>query len=111
MTKDNLGSAHAEIGHIEGSTERLEEAVTAHEQALLERTRERVPLDWAATTLNIAIAELSLYDRSSEPSQLDRALELASTAREVFAAAGATSYLENVDTLIANINRRISAGP
>ena len=37
------------LGHRESETERLEEAVSAYRAALEERTRERVPLDWAAT--------------------------------------------------------------
>jgi hypothetical protein len=43
MTQMNLGSALARLGE---GTERLEEAVSAYREALKERTRERVPLDW-----------------------------------------------------------------
>ena len=39
-----------------GQTERLEQAVTAFTEALKERTRERVPLDWAMTQNNRARA-------------------------------------------------------
>jgi hypothetical protein len=35
---------------------RLEEAVTAYREALQERTREQVPLDWAMTQNNLGNA-------------------------------------------------------
>ena len=50
----NREGATAEIGRranyqCESETERLQEAVVAFREALKERTRDRVPLDWAAT--------------------------------------------------------------
>ena len=44
------------LGEREAGTERLEAAVDAYQQALLERTRERVPLDWAGTQNNLGTA-------------------------------------------------------
>ncbi len=41
------------LGERESGTARLEEAVAAYRAALEERTRERVPLDWAATQNNL----------------------------------------------------------
>jgi hypothetical protein len=38
------------LGERESGTARLEEAVAAFRAALEERTRERVPLDWATST-------------------------------------------------------------
>ena len=43
-------------GERESGTARLEEAVAAYRAALEERTRERVPLDWAMTQNNLGIA-------------------------------------------------------
>jgi hypothetical protein len=45
----------------ESGTTRLEQAVKAHRDALLELTRERVPLDWAMTQNNLgnALARLA----------------------------------------------------
>jgi hypothetical protein len=37
----------ADLGRRESGTAKLEEAVAAYREALKERTRERVPLDWA----------------------------------------------------------------
>ena len=46
-------------GGREDGTERLEQAVTAYNAALEVRTRERVPLDWAATQNNLGNAALA----------------------------------------------------
>ena len=48
-----LGTALSELGERESGTARLEEAVAAYRDALEERTRERVPLDWAMTQNNL----------------------------------------------------------
>ena len=53
MTQIGLGNALQVLGARESGTGRLEEAVTAYRAALEERTRERVPLDWAATQNNL----------------------------------------------------------
>ena len=45
-----------DLGERETGTARLEEAVAAYRAALEERTRERVPLDWAATQNNLGLA-------------------------------------------------------
>ena len=45
-----------ELGERESGTARLEEAVAAYRAALEERTRERVPLRWAATQNNLGNA-------------------------------------------------------
>ena len=56
MTQNNLGTTLQSLGERESGTARLEEAITAYRDALLERTRERVPLQWAATQSNLSIA-------------------------------------------------------
>jgi hypothetical protein len=48
---DLLNPAERERGRA-----RLEEAVAAYRAALEERTRERVPLDWAMTQNNLGVA-------------------------------------------------------
>ena len=48
-----------ELGERESGTAHLEEAVAAYRAALEERTRERVPLDWAMTQNNLGNALLS----------------------------------------------------
>ena len=44
------------LGKRESGTARLEQAVAAFTEALKERTRERVPLYWAATQNNLGTA-------------------------------------------------------
>ena len=56
------GSARA---LTESGTARLEQAVAAYQAALEERTRERVPLDWAWTQMNLGSALLTLGRRES----------------------------------------------
>ena len=65
MTQNNLGNALSTLGERESGTARLEEAVTAYRAALEERTRERVPLDWAMTQNNLGNA-LSTLGRARE---------------------------------------------
>jgi len=58
----------------ESDTTRLTQAVTAYQQALLENTRERVPLDWARTQGNLGLALLRLGERESDTTRLTQAV-------------------------------------
>ena len=58
-----LGAALATLGERESGTERLEQAVAAYTEALKERTRERVPHDWATTQNNRSHALQILRER------------------------------------------------
>ena len=58
--RTNLGTALWTLGERESGTARLEEAVAAYRAALEERTRERVPLDWAMTQNNLGNALVAL---------------------------------------------------
>ena len=51
------------LGERESGTARLEEAVAAYREALKERTRERVPLQWAVTQRNLKTALRLLDER------------------------------------------------
>ena len=53
MTQMNLGAALQTLGTREGGTARLEEAVAAYRAALEEYTRDRAPLQWAMTQMNL----------------------------------------------------------
>jgi tetratricopeptide (TPR) repeat protein len=69
-TQNNLGIALMKLGEwASGAPDagrgRLEEAVAAHRLALEERTRERVPLDWAATQNDLGAALTRLGERES----------------------------------------------
>jgi tetratricopeptide (TPR) repeat protein len=74
MTQTNLGTALLRLGERESGTARLEEAVAAYRAALEERTRERVPLDWAMTQNNLGIALWALGARESGTARLEEAI-------------------------------------
>ena len=62
------------LGERESGTARLEEAVAAYRAALEERTRERVPLDWATTQNNLGTALRTLGERESGTARLEEAV-------------------------------------
>jgi hypothetical protein len=63
------------LGERESGTARLELAVGAYRDALLEYTRERVPLDWAMTQNNLGTALRMLGERESGTARLGQAVE------------------------------------
>ena len=69
-----LGNALAVLGERESGTARLEQAVAAFTEVLKERTRERVPLDWAATQNNLGDALVTLGKRESGTARLEQAV-------------------------------------
>ena len=62
------------MGERESGTARLDEAVAAYREALKERTRERVPLEWAMTQNNLGNALRTLGERESGTARLDEAV-------------------------------------
>ncbi len=62
------------LGARESGTARLEEAVAAYRAALEEWTRERVPLDWATTQMNLGNALRTLGERESGTARLEEAV-------------------------------------
>ena len=72
--RHNLGRALQRLGERESGTARLEEAVAAYRTALEERTRERVPLDWARTQTNLGAALKTLGGRESGTARLEEAV-------------------------------------
>ena len=62
------------LGERESGTARLEEAVAAYREALQEKTRERVPLDWAMTQNNLGTALQTLGERESGTARLEEAV-------------------------------------
>ena len=69
----NLGTALGTLGERQTGTARLEEAVAAYRAALEERTRERVPLDWAMTQMNLGNALCALGNRRTGTAHLEAA--------------------------------------
>jgi tetratricopeptide (TPR) repeat protein len=70
----DLGNALARLGERESGTARLEEAVAAYRAALEERTRDRVPLQWAMTQMNLGVALQTLGERESGTARLEEAV-------------------------------------
>ena len=85
------------LGERESGTARLEEAVSAYREALQEFTRERVPLEWAATQNNLALVYRALFDKERQPRHLDDALEAVDGALEEFRKAKAAFYIEKAE--------------
>ncbi len=80
-TQNNLGTALCALGERAFGTKRLEQAVAAFQQAvaayraaLEERTRERVPLDWAATQNNLGVVLRALGEREDRTERLEQAV-------------------------------------
>jgi tetratricopeptide (TPR) repeat protein len=99
MTQNNLGTALTSLGitslgERESSTRRLEEAIIVLREALKERTRERVPLDWAATQYNLGVALQTLGERESGTVHLEEAVAAFQKALSVFEVANVPPYIE-----------------
>src|SRR5262249_52300493 len=62
------------LGERESGTARLEEAAAAHRNALMEWTRERVPLQWAQTQNNLGLALQTIAARESGTARLEEAI-------------------------------------
>jgi tetratricopeptide (TPR) repeat protein len=74
MTQMNLGNALQTLGERESGTTRLEQAVSAYQEALKEQTRERAPLDWATTQNNLGSALSTLGEHESGTARLEEAV-------------------------------------
>jgi tetratricopeptide (TPR) repeat protein len=79
-------------GEQAGDNAALRRAVQAYEAALQERTRERAPLDWAATQNNLGAALRVLGGRGDNGEALRRAVQAFEAALEVFRRHDALAY-------------------
>jgi hypothetical protein len=73
--KATLADSLTVYGEQAGDNAALREAIGYYQNALQERSRERVPLDWAATEYNLGIALHMLGERAKDSVQLCKALE------------------------------------
>ncbi len=71
---NDLGVALGVIGEREAGTERLEDAVAAFSRAQKESPRERVPLDWAMTQMNLGNALKALGEREGGNKRMNNAV-------------------------------------
>jgi tetratricopeptide (TPR) repeat protein len=79
---NDLGTVLQVLGERESDTARLQEAVTAYTEALMEWTRERVPLQWATTQNNLGLALTTLGERESGTARLLAAITTFNEALE-----------------------------
>ena len=70
---NNLGRALQTLG-VRETGKRLDQAVTAYREALKERARDRVPLEWAGTQNNLGSALLDLGRRETGTARADQAV-------------------------------------
>lgn len=88
-----LADALTTLGDQSGDSVALHEGLVAYRLALEERTRDRVPLDWAGTQNNLGIALATLGERESGTARLEEAIAAYGIALEVFEAAEASYYI------------------
>jgi tetratricopeptide (TPR) repeat protein len=88
MTPMNLGVALWRLGERESGTARLEEAVAAYRAALQEITRERVPLQWAATQHELGNTLAALAERQKSAKFMEEAVTSMRDAVKVYQQAG-----------------------
>ncbi len=89
-----LADALQVLGDQTGKSEPLLEAIVAYQEALKERTRERVPLGWAMTQNNLGNALRSLGEREGGTDRREDAVAAFKASLEVFELAQATHYIE-----------------
>ena len=99
----DLGTTLARLGEQTGNSDFLRRAVTAYREALKERTRARVPLNWAGTQFNLAILRGVMAERSGRAEEATQAVAHAEGALEVYREAGATHYIDRGERLLARL--------
>jgi tetratricopeptide (TPR) repeat protein len=75
-TQNILGEALTILGEWNINAKLIEEAVAAHREALKKITRERIPLDWAATQFSLgnALYHLGVVERESSTKPFEEAV-------------------------------------
>ena len=90
----NYALVLSSVGLQAGTNDTLIRAVEAYRAALLEYTRERVPLNWATTQNNLGTALKTLGERESGTARLQEAIKAYRGALEEFEAAKASHYIK-----------------
>jgi hypothetical protein len=109
VTQNNLGAALQTLGGPESGTARLEEAVAAYRAALEERTRDRVPLQWATSTGNLGLTLRVLAERRGDFAMAEQALAQITaafeTCRDAHHAPNAAYYEAQLPAVEALVDR------
>jgi hypothetical protein len=94
MTQNNLGAALQSLGKRQGNPALLEEAVTAYENALLEITPQKSPLNRAMTLANLAAARMTLAEYTANVDIAAMALSEFNDVVEFFRQISHAQYME-----------------
>jgi IS5 family transposase len=108
QTQTNLGNALAMLGERESGTAHLEEAIVAFRAALEERTRERVPLDWAQTQTNRGTELEMLGERTHDRAKLEEARKAVNAAFEGFMQAGQEHHRLYFEDRLREIDEKLA---
>ncbi len=110
MAGIDLGNAFQTLGSRESNTRRLEQAVTAYQNALKERTRDRAPLQWAMTQNNLGLVLSTLGTRESGTARLEEAVTAYQNALKEYTRDRAPLYWAatqmNLGNALATLGRR-----
>ena len=109
MTQANLGNVLFILGERESGTAMLEQAVDAFRAALEERTRDRVPLDWAGTTYILGYTEALIGGRVAERDRVLAGIARIESAIPVLEEGGHAVWVEGARTCLDEA-RAILAG-
>jgi hypothetical protein len=89
----------------ESGTGRLKESVAAYRAALMELTREHVPLDWAASFGNQGFALMRLAERTKDASMAQTAVLQIEAAFETFREVGHVPFAVDCERRLAEARR------
>ena len=83
--------------------------MAAYRAALEERTRERVPLDWAASQRDLAHTLELLAERRQDPAQMAEALACMWGAIEVYQNGGVSHWLPAAEASASRMQKKLAA--
>ena len=79
---DRQADALFRLGGERGDNQALQKCIGVYRRLIKERTRERVPLQWAMTQMNLGIALSTLGERESGTARLEQAVDVYRAALE-----------------------------
>src|ERR1700734_3105063 len=89
-------------------TASLEQAVAAYRAALNENTRDRVPLEWARTQMNLGNALERLGERKKSAKDMEEAVESMRGAVEVYQQAGEGYWLPIAQRRVMELQAKLA---
>jgi tetratricopeptide (TPR) repeat protein len=111
-TQNDLGVAYFALASFqektEGQPDLLGKAVDAFNEALKERTRERVPLQWAVTEGNLGDALKRLAERDNQMSTLEMAARAYAEALKAFTPDAAPLDHDRIQRKFQRVEKEIS---